>query len=115
MNRKPIILYRGSDFEKEELPFASKFFNCTNRRPDIQKDDLVIGRYSLWPFYSDQVKDIEYVGAKLINSYQQHLYIADLGNYIQDLQELTPYTWTSLELLPDNGSFVLKGETNSRK
>jgi hypothetical protein len=110
-----IILYRGQDFENEELSEANQFFECTNRRPDIQEGDLVIGRYSLWPFYADQAKDIDYVGAKLINSYQQHRYISDLQNYVMDLRELTPRTWRSLEDLPEKGPFVLKGETNSRK
>lgn len=110
-----IILYRGLDFEQEELSEANQFFECTNRRPDIQKDDLVIGRYSLWPFYADQAKDFDHVGAKLINSYQQHRYISDLQNYVMDLRELTPRTWRSLEDLPEKGPFVLKGETNSRK
>jgi hypothetical protein len=69
----------------------------------------------MWPFYPDQEKDIEYVGAKLINTYSQHLYIADLGNYVADLGNLTPRTWNSPLDLPDNCSFVVKGETNSRK
>lgn len=114
MNRN-IILYRGLDFEQEEMGEAHQFFECTNRRPDIQEGDLVIGRYSLWPFYAEQAKDIEYVGAKLINNYQQHRYISDLQNYVMDLRELTPRTWRSLEDLPEKGPFVLKGETNSRK
>lgn len=114
MSRK-VILYRGSDFEKEELEAASWFFNCTNRRPTIQANDLVVGRYSLWPFYADQAQDINYVGAKLINDYNQHLYVADLGNYVLDLGRLTPRTWRNLEDLPEKGPFVLKGETNSRK
>lgn len=113
--QRNIILYRGLDFEKEELSEASQFFECTNRRPTIQDGDLVIGRYSLLPFYLEQAKDIEYVGAKLINNYQQHRYIADLQNYVMDLQELTPRIWTSPADLPDKGQFVLKGETNSRK
>jgi len=114
MNRN-IILYRGQDFEREELSEAHQFFECTNRRPEIQEGDLVIGRYSLWPFYADQAKDIEFVGAKLINNYQQHRYISDLQNWVVDLRELTPRTWRSLEDLPEKGPFVLKGETNSRK
>jgi hypothetical protein len=113
--QRNLILYRGHDFEKEELDSAHQFFECTDRRPEIQDGDLVIGRYSLWPFYADQAKDIEYVGAKLINNYQQHRYIADLQNYVMDLQELTPRTWRNAEDLPDKGAFVLKGETNSRK
>ncbi len=110
-----LILYRGTEFERDELEAANWFFKCTNRRPEITRDDLVIGRYSLWPFYADQAKDIDYVGARLINNYNQHLYIADLGNYVMDLAELTPRTWRSLEDLPEKGPFVVKGETNSRK
>lgn len=110
-----VILYRGTDFEREELEAANWFFKCTNRRPDIAKDDLVVGRYSLLPFYAEQAKDIDYVGARLINNYNQHLYVADLGNYIIDLERLTPRTWRSLEDLPEKGPFVVKGETNSRK
>jgi hypothetical protein len=112
---KITILYRGTEFEKDELSSALKYFKCTARRPDIQNGDLVIGRYSLWPFYAEQAKDIEYVGAKLINNYHQHRYIADLQNYVADLRELTPRTWTNLVDLPEQGPFVLKGETNSRK
>lgn len=110
-----VILYRGNEFEREELEHASWFFTCTNRRPDIKEGDLVVGRYSLWPFYADQAKDINYVGAKLINDYNQHLYIADLQNYIVDLRELTPRTWREIQDIPEEGPFVLKGETNSRK
>lgn len=113
--QRNVILYRGSDFEKEELSEAHQFFECLTRRPDIQAGDLVIGRYSLWPYYVDQAKDIEYVGAKLINNYQQHRYIADLQNYVMDLNELTPRTWRNLEDLPSKGPFIVKGETNSRK
>lgn len=112
---RPIILYRGNEFIDGELASASKYFECTNRRPDIKKDDLVIPRYSCLPFYFEQEQDIKYVGAQFINSHQQHLYIADLQNYVVDLKELTPATWKDLQDLPDNTSFVLKGETNSKK
>jgi hypothetical protein len=112
---RPVIYYRGVEFEKEELNTASQQFFCTNRLPQIEKDDLVIGRYSMWPFYADQEKDVNYLGAKLINDYHQHLYIADLGNYVGDLGNLTPRTWRHVEDIPDNGAFVVKGETNSKK
>jgi hypothetical protein len=108
-------LYRGSDFEKTELEHAKQYFFCTNRRPEIQAGDLVIGRYSLLPFYSDQEADINFVGAKLINNLFQHIYIADLQNYVSDLEDLTPRTWNQLHTIPEQGPFILKGETNSRK
>lgn len=110
-----VIYYRGIEFEREELVHAQKLFTCTNRLPEIHKGYLVIGRYSLYPFYADQEKDIEYLGATLINSYQQHRYIADLQNYVYDLQDLTPKTWDDLQSIPEVGPFVIKGETNSRK
>jgi hypothetical protein len=112
---RPIIYYRGIEFERDELASAQNYFACINRLPQIQKDDLCISRYSLWPFYADQQKDIEYLGAKLISTYEQHIYIADLGNYVIDLEDITPRTWSSPLDIPDNTQFVVKGETNSRK
>lgn len=110
-----IILYRGLDFEQEELDHAKLYFTCTDRRPVIKPGDLVIGRYSVYPFYAEQAKDLEYIGANFINSYAQHRYVADLQNYVYDLKELTPRTWDDLSMIPEKGPFILKGETNSRK
>ena len=62
---KPSIYYRGKEFESEELEAASKYFKCTNILREIEKDNLVIGRYSLYPFFKDQEREINYVGAKL--------------------------------------------------
>jgi hypothetical protein len=61
--------------------------------------------------------DLRLAGAKLINSYQQHRYGTDLQSYVRDLDDLTFKTWNSRDLhsLPNDMSFVLKGETNSRK
>lgn len=112
---RPVIYYRGSDFENDELKYASQFFECTNIITSLQKGDLVVGRYSMWPFYADQQKDIKYTGASLINDYHQHRYVSDLQNYVVDLKELTPQTWNSCSDLPDDMAFVLKGETFSKK
>ena len=81
----------------------------------IKKGDLVIPRFSALPFYREQERDVEYVGARLINSYAEHQYIADLSNWIWDLADYTPRTWDRLENLPEKGPFILKGETNSKK
>ncbi len=111
----PVILYRDTDNSDSEYESAKDYFTVTKTRMSLKKDDLVIGRYSVLPFYELQEYDINYVGAKLINSYKQHNYIADLLNYVNDLKDLTPQTWTTLHDLPDNCSFVLKGKTNSKK
>lgn len=114
---RPVILYRGREFETEEKTAAEDAgFVCTNSRMDIRKNDLVIGRYSVLPFYSEQERDIRKAGARLINSLLQHQYIADLQNWYSDLEKFTPKTWFSLHEAKDaECSFVLKGETNSMK
>lgn len=112
---RAVILYREGDMDSRELAAAQKWFFCTPTRMAIQKDDLVIGRYSVLPFYKEQERDIKYVGASLINSFHQHSYVADLWNWYYDLKEHTPETWNQLVSLPDDCSFVLKGKTNSKK
>ena len=102
--------------EKDELKAAEKYFSCCDLITDIPEDSFVISRFSLFPFYYDQQRELQNLNCKLISSYNQHQYIADLGNYIVDLEDLTPKTWSRLEDIPDDGTkFVLKGETNSRK
>jgi hypothetical protein len=92
-------------------------FRCVPSRMQIEKGDLVVGRYSVLPFFRETADDIEYIGAKLINGKREHFYIADMRNWVEDLRELTPETWFRLEDVPlgEPGPFFLKGETNSRK
>jgi ATP-grasp domain-containing protein len=111
-----VVLYREIDTSKEELAaMKAAGFTCTSMRPDIRKGDMIVGRYSLFPYYADQEKEFKYVGARLINTHNQHSYVADLMNWVEDLKELTPKTWYDLRELPDNCSFVLKGATHSKK
>jgi hypothetical protein len=99
----------------EELVAAKKHFECTDLRTNL-KDEFVIGRYSVLPFYAEQERDLKNLGCKLINSLQEHSYVADLKNYVEDLKEMTPKTWYNMESVPkDGGPFVLKGATNSKK
>jgi hypothetical protein len=112
-----VVLYRKSQLESGELGAIQESFpHAFSSRMLVQPGDLVIGRYSMVPFYKDMVEDLTIGGARPINSLQEHIYIADLGNYVADLGELTPKTWSSLSEVPkDGGPFVLKGENNSRK
>ena len=112
---KPIILYRrGLDCEGEES-IAANYFPIVQSRMKIESDSLVIPRYSALPFYKELEDDVKSIGSKLINTYQQHRYIADMKNWIEDLKEFTPETWYRLQDIPESGPFVLKGETNSKK
>lgn len=116
MNYK--ILFRSSLSDEAELKSASKYFDILTSRIQISIGDFIIPRYSLLPFAKEFFEDVAYVKARTINSYQQYKYIADMKNYISDLGDLTPRTWDlndGIIGLPDNCSFVLKGETNSKK
>jgi hypothetical protein len=114
---KPCILFRGSLAEEGELEVAKKYFDVYENRCAIPPGSKVIGRYSVLPYYQELEKDLAINGSKLINSYSQYNYIADMQNWYQDLDIVTPKTWFRPEDIPmdEPGAFVLKGATNSRK
>ncbi len=114
---RALVLYRPSLLEKGELDaIKDSFTHTTVSRMNVQSGDLVIGRCSMLPIYSEMARDITLAGGRPINSLQEHQYVADLGQYIDDLGELTPRTWSNLSDVPrDAGPFILKGATNSAK
>lgn len=67
------------------------------------------------PFYRELEEDLAIAGAKLVNSYAAHTYLADCRSWIRDLRDLTPGYTDRLETLPETGQWVIKGVTNSRK
>jgi hypothetical protein len=83
----PAVLYRLSPglMDEAELTAAKKHFVTYNSRMSALGGDLVIGRYSVLPFYQELENDLGVVGAKLVNTYRQHRYVADLQNYVADL------------------------------
>lgn len=116
---EPVILYRQEgDLSDEELLAMSEVFVCTDSRMDIRPGNLVVGRYSVLPYYREPERDVRKAGARLINSYQEHSYVADCRMWAEDLEGLTPRCWSAdggYAELPDGVSFVVKGATNSRK
>ena len=115
----PTILYRLSPglMDEAELTAAKKHFVTYKSRMSALGGDLVIGRYSVLPFYQELENDLGVVGAKLVNTYREHRYVADLQNYVADLGDMTFQTWNfrDIHTLPDDIAFELKGETNSKK
>lgn len=113
----PCILYRDAQMDAAEKQAMERHFASVPSRMQIHGGDLVIGRYSVLPFYKELEEDLAYKGAKLINSHRQHRYVADLQNYVNDLYGMTFRTWNfrDIQEVPDNIPLVLKGETNSRK
>jgi hypothetical protein len=112
---KPIILFRPDETTSHEMEVARTYFDVVTQRNSCPKGSLVVGRYSVLPFYKELDEDLRLNGSKLVNSHTEHEYIADLGRWSRDLGELTPRFWTRLEDLPEKGPFVLKGQTNSKK
>lgn len=115
MTSSPIIYFRAIDPDTEELDAARKHFPLYLFRTDIPRGSLVIPRYTYLPFPEELHADATNLGCRLINSLAEHKYVGDIRNYLPDLGDLTPRTWTNWANLPEGMSFVLKGITNSRK
>jgi len=118
-----IILYRKADTSEEEVDAINEFFPATFMRTAIppriggEPEWLVIGRYSVLPYYQELERDLRIKEALLVNTYEQHQFVADLGQWVEALGELTPRTWHpgTFDTLPDDKAFILKGQTNSKK
>lgn len=111
------IYYRDSITPEDEKVAIAKYFPGSKIIPDFNKNDLVIGRYSVLPFYRDQEKMLNEDGARLINTTDQHKYIANC-QYIHNLGYYTMKTYWSAEEMMNadyDGSFIVKGVTNSKK
>jgi hypothetical protein len=81
-----VILYRGREFEDNELAAAQTAgFVCIRDRTDIKSGDLVVPRYSALPYFEELVRDVARIGATLINDKQQHEYLADARAWSADL------------------------------
>jgi len=113
---KPVILFRKDYDSEEEFNIAKEYFQVVEYRSEIPTGSLVIPRYSALPYYKELEVDVNNLGSTLINSHRSHLWIANF-EYYQDLKEYTPRSWTENEFAScsDEGPFVLKGLTNSRK
>lgn len=113
---EPVIYFRGSLAEEAELLAAEQHFRVILKRTEARPGDLVIPRYSALPWNQELCEDLAALGATPINTYREHRYAADLRNWYEDLEGLTPKTWFALDQIPKiGGPFVLKGATNSRK
>lgn len=112
------ILFRSDRSNAAEAEFntAATFFDIIRLRSNIANGDLIIGRYSTLPFYYELEQDTINLGARLINSYNSHSWIANF-DYYDYIKEYTPESWTENEFPYCNydGPLVLKGRTNSRK
>lgn len=116
---KHTVLFRSDRYSEEEKLICEKYFPVYSTRMKVPKESLVIGRYSVLPYYKELVTDLAEVGSSLINKFHEHRYIANFDWYY-DIQHLTPRTYFSASdatwnwNLHKHGMF-LKGRTNSAK
>lgn len=113
------ILFRQTLAEENEFSIAQKYFDVIESRSLVRPGDQIICRYSALPYYEELEKDVLLNGGTLINSYKQHRYVADIENWYWDLEDFTPKTYFQYDDVAryhrNNGPFVIKGRTNSRK
>lgn len=110
-----IILFREDLDSENELTTAQQYMSLVRYRTEVPDSETVIGRYSVLPFYKELESELATKGSKLINSYTEHKYIANVLNWSEsELAGLTPKTYDNWYKLPE-GPYVLKGQTNSRK
>lgn len=112
---KSVILFRKDFHSEDEMKIASKYFEVIESRV-LCGGSNVIGRYSVLPFYPELEADLHLNGCKLVNTHQQHKYIANFEWYT-DMRAVTPKTWfdDTFSMSIEEGPFVVKGRTNSRK
>jgi len=115
----PWILFRLDRDTDDEARVAESIWK--NRvykyRSSLPYGVLVVGRYSVLPFYKELEDELASRGSQLINRYYEHRFIADM-EWVVPLDGLTPRTWfdTGWANAPDTEhGWVVKGRTNSRK
>ncbi len=112
------ILFREGLGEKNEIEAAKKYFTVKTSRMSLDKNSIVIGRYSVLPYYNELCRDLEIIDSKLINSRKQHDWIEDCETWSENLSESNSYipkVYNNMSYLPEGKSFLLKGRVNSRK
>ena len=116
------VLFREELDTEGELDVCKHYLHTSRYRSHL-RNKLVIGRYSVLPFYQELEAELKSKGCWLINTYEQHCWIANVLDWAGDaslgisgaLTGMTPKSWSTWASLPPNTSFVVKGKTNSRK
>jgi hypothetical protein len=117
---RQVVLYRKGSLgdptcDEDELDAINAAGFPVYHHRTACSDEVVIGRYSVLPFYKELENDLKYRDCELINTFHQHQFIADMRAWCQVLGDLTPKLYPRLQDLPEYGPFVVKGQTNSKK
>lgn len=110
------ILFRKDWNSEAEFQVANEYFPVVEYRSQIPRESLVIPRYSALPFYGELEADLSASSSVLINSFEQHRWIASF-EYYDILKKYTFESWNDSNFYKTDydGPFVVKGRTNSKK
>lgn len=110
------ILYRPEvgDDPDEIAALKESGIPYSRFRTEIPENSLVVGRYSVLPYYSEVEGDVKNRNSEFANSETQHRFLADILQVAPFLEGLTPPAYSTWIDLPED-SYFLKGKTNSRK
>lgn len=116
MTNQLVLFFNPHRDYKDERVIAQDYHPVYTRRTLIPSGSLVFGRYSVLPNYEEVWDDIKNLGSRLVNTPEQHRYIADF-DYYEDIKDLTFKSWRFEEFpyVTDPGPFIVKGATNSKK
>ncbi len=111
----PVVLFRRDGTNHDEYEAAKRHIHVLPNRAACV-GNLVIGRYSVLPYYRELETDLKYQTCKLVNSHEQHDWIAGF-HYYDAVEPYTFKTWDDRAFPASNhhGPFVVKGKTNSKK
>lgn len=112
---KPIMLFRQDRENYDEVKIAEKYFDVYANRALVPANSLVVGRYSVLPYYRELENDLKEKGSRLLDTTSQFNWIANF-EYYDALKEYTFETWFSPSEIPkDTKGIIVKGATNSKK
>lgn len=112
-----VVYYRNGLLDDGELEAAEEAgFTVTSLLTDLELGDFVIPRYTTLPFAQDIHREFQNIGCTPINTIEMHEWMADIFKWTPWAGEMTPKTYNQYDMqrLPE-GSYVLKGATNSKK
>jgi hypothetical protein len=110
---KYVSLFRPVD--EGEFDDCRTLIPTFTSRMIIPENSIVIAKYSIWPYSLELQKDLDYRSSDLINSPDQINHINTFWDWYYELEAFTAPTYMTVEELPKGKSFILKGQTKSKK
>lgn len=75
------ILFRKEFNAENELNIAKQYCSVNELRSQCSQNTLIVGRYSVLPYYRELEQDLQSIGSVLVNNYNQHRWIANFEYY----------------------------------